>query len=564
MGALLQLLRSEGGWEEFCKRVRQTPHPVLPLFSKDQVAGLLEGGFAEEELVEKLKARERAIELEKSEPLYYGYEPDMWRDADRILKGGKEILVLGGNRSGKSEWAAKRVVQMLEEKAGCAIWCFSTSFETSVRDQQRLVWKYLPSHWRQAKRTRTTNVSYTQKGGFTQKLFVAPNGSECRFMNYGQDAEVIEGGQIDLWWGDELIPADWIITLRSRTVDRGGKGIVTQTPIKGYTQTVAEYLNGASVKHWVDCELLPGQKLWPGGKPGMVPYTMGCLNKDHGVIFFQPSQNPYIPYDQLVSAWRDKGSLNILCRVYGVTSGMSNCKFPRFAAHNIVPHDKLPAEGTNYHVLDFSWSKPWAMLWARAVRNKDRVDLYIYREWPNYNDHGEWVLRSEKPDGSPGPAQSAMGYGIGDYRRIIRELEKGPDGAPELVFARYGDPRSGASTVLADEGATTILQMLEDGPDGLLVEPVAGKDGKFHIGEGVNLINTLLEYDVDKPLDVFNSPRLYVSDKCQNTIECLRMWTGMDGDKGASKDFVDLVRYLAMMNPDDMRVRQELYAGGSY
>jgi hypothetical protein len=456
-------------------------------------------------------------------------------------------------------------------RPGAYVWVFSTSFETSVRDAQRLIWQYLPPQWKNLKRGKVANVSYTQKGGFSQKVFVAPNGSECRFMNYAQDSDVIEGGQIDLWWADELIPADWIITLRSRVIDRKGRGIVTQTPIKGYTNTVAEYLTGARVLEWTKCEFFPEQQLWAGAEPGTLPYKMQCMNPSRHVMFFHSKNNPYVPYEDLVQEWKDKGTAQVLCRLYGVTSGASHTKFPRFGNHNIVPHEKIPQKGTNYHIVDFSWEKPWAMLWLRVVRVADKRFIYVYREWPDADTYGEWVMRSDRPDGNPGPAQHPCGFGISQYKRLILEAEGhrgAPGSQPEVIFARYGDPRSGASTALVDDGATSIFQLLEadtENAPSMLIEPVTYTANQWHITEGVNMINEWLAYDVDKPLGLMNQPALYISDKCTNLIDCLRIWTGKEGDKGASKDFIDLLRYASMMDISDAAEHlQPMRQGGSY
>lgn len=464
--------------------------------------------------------------------------------------------------SGKTTYMVKRVCQMLRDKPGCIIWCLSTTFETSVRDQQRAVYQYLPPEWKHIRRNKLTNLTFSHKRGFTDKALVGPNGAECRFLNYAQDSDVLQGGQVDLWWADELVPIEWVINLRSRTVDRKGRGVVTFTPVRGYTQTVAEYLNGATVTKWAPCSLIPDKKLWPGGKRGMVPIEMDCLHPRRRVIFFHPENNPYIDFNSLVEAWQDKGQNAILCRVYGLTTGVSNCKFPRFGRHNIIAPEKIPNEGTNYMVVDFSYTKPWCILWARVREVAGKKLVYVYREWPDMDGFGDWVIRGDKPDGSPGPAQAPLGLGINDYKRLILELEKG-----EKIYQRFGDPRSGASTTLADEGASTIMQTMADedaGTASMIVEPVSGNDGILHVMEGVNLINTWLEYDIDQPIGPMNQPSLYISEKCQQLITCLQMWTSSDGQKGASKDFVDLIRYLAIMNPDEIRHETNLRSGGSY
>jgi hypothetical protein len=176
---------------------------------------------------------------------------------------------------------------------------------------------------------------------------------------------------------------------------------------------------------------------------------------------------------------------------------------------------------------------------------------------------------SDKPDGRRGPAQDSLGYGIVDYKRLIRKLESQSTGSTETIYVRYGDPRSGAATTLAAEGTTTILQQLEQSDGGerpLVVEPVAATSENVHIQEGVQLVNTWLEYNPDKPIEpMLNEPTLYVSDRCQNLISCMKMFTGLDGDKGACKDPIDDLRYLAMMDIDHWDVdARHFVGGGSY
>ena len=559
---ILDILNQPQGWARFNEKIPQTKHPLLPTVTEANVRALLGSGKSDEDVLGLISERERAIKLAASDPLHNGWEPQMWSDADRLLAQGNELLILGGNRSSKTTYMVKRVVEHLRDNPGSIIWCLSTTFETSVRDQQRAVNAYLPPDWRGIKRNKLTNLTFSHKRGFTDKALVAPNGAECRFLNYAQDSDVLQGGQVDLWWADELVPIEWVVNLRSRTVDRRGRGVVTFTPIRGYTQTVAEYLNGAKVTKWAPCPLIPDKKLWPGGKKGMVPVEMECLHSKRRVIFFHPDKNPYIDFESLVDAWKDKGQNSILCRVYGLTTGVSNCKFPRFGRHNIVAHDKIPKDGTNYMVVDFSYAKPWCIMWARVRQVGGKKFVYVYREWPDMDGYGDWVLRSDKPDGSPGPAQAPLGLGINDYKRLIVEQEAG-----ETIYIRYGDPRSGASTTLADEGASSIMQTMADDESGtpsMIVEPVSGTDGVMHVMEGVNLINMLLEYDLDQPISPSNQPSLYISEKCQQLITCLQMWTGADGDKGASKDFVDLLRYLAIMDPEQARANMVLHKGGSY
>ena len=76
-----------------------------------------------DELAKLLEKREELIRLEKGDPYRYGFEPEHWKDADELWEGVNELLIQGGNRAGKSEFAAKRIVQMMVEKRGRKFGC---------------------------------------------------------------------------------------------------------------------------------------------------------------------------------------------------------------------------------------------------------------------------------------------------------------------------------------------------------------------------------------------------------------------------------------------------------
>jgi hypothetical protein len=85
------------------------------------------------------------------------------------------------------------------------------------------------------------------------------------------------------------------------------------------------------------------------------------------------------------------------------------------------------------------------------------------------------------------------------------------------------------------------------------------------IVEGVDMINDWLAYDNNRAVDALNAPRIYFSSACKNTIYALKEWTGADGKKGATKDWIDVLRYICLSgvayeDPEMMRARP----GGSY
>ena len=220
-----------------------------------------------------MEQREQLIQLEKDDSYRYGFEPGNWKDADELWKGCGELLIQGGNRAGKSEFAAKRIVQMMTAKKGAKVWVLGMTAQSSIRDQQQLVYKYIPTEWKNIKKGRVQNVSFSQKNGFTENTFVLPNGSQCWFMNYSQEMRVIEGGEVDMIWCDELVPLPWIETLRFRLVTRAashdlsgrlhphGEGIFVWIPGAGDEAESALARRG-------ECSRLPG---WNHAVHGSVP-----------------------------------------------------------------------------------------------------------------------------------------------------------------------------------------------------------------------------------------------------------------------------------------------------
>ena len=91
-----------------------------------------------------------------------------------------------------------------------------------------------------------------------------------------------------------------------------------------------------------------------------------------------------------------------------------------------------------------------------------------------------------------------------------------------------------------------MIELLDSGDDPMFFEPAAG----LRLEEGIAIINDWLSYDTSQPRSPINQPRLYISEECENLIYAMREWTGADGEKGASKDPIDCLRYLAVMAPE--------------
>ena len=225
-----------------------------------------------------------------------------------------------------------------------------TTASTSVEQQQQYVWDNIPSEWKQAKKGKVTNLTFSKKGGFTESCCVAPNGSRIFFRNYSQSLEsgILEGSEWDLVWADELIPQDFIASLRFRLTTRAKKPapnypdgypwrglLVTFTPVTGYTPTVREFLQGAgTVKwDWADSELLKREK---------VPIIQQPLKDNARIIYFWSEWNKFNDYQQLKRTLKQDPKTKILMRAYGVPTRVQSGMMPKFGNDHVVSADQIP------------------------------------------------------------------------------------------------------------------------------------------------------------------------------------------------------------------------------
>ena len=533
-----------------------TKHPVYPIPAGDELAAMKdrlspEPGFSSY-LQYYWHCREEKIKAAISDPFYHGYEPDHWKTADEMLSKRDHVFAFGGNRAGKSEWAAKRTVQFMMENPGARVVCCHSSAESSLKVQQPLLWKFIPQS---EKELRRKECAYTQKSGFTGLIptFILSNGAQCFFNNWTQDRDKLQGDAYDWVWMDELVPLDWFREMTIRVLSRDGKMITTFTPIEGFTATVKYAMRGWKCKKWERAELLPAnQSHVPGAPRGKMPRM--AESQAGGIVWFWTQDNPWGNYRRMKKEMAKANSDWIKIRAYGWANDMNASAFPRFSDIHILPAEKIPEKGTNYLSADPAPTRNWFLLWCRVDKLGRK---YIYREWPDYDTYGEWAVEGPMIDGKMGPAQDVnAGEGDANYRQMIRRIE-----GDEVMMERYIDPRAAAAAAAAEEhGSTALIDRLAEGEHGMVFVPAPG----VRIEEGVAAINNLFSFDRDKPIDAYNEPKLYVSENCKNLIACLQMWTGKDKEKGASKDPIDALRYLVLMDPQYVEGGPMVTGGAEY
>jgi len=512
--------------------------------------------------------REEAIKLEKDDPYRHGFELDTWKLADEQLKNHSEILLMGGNRAGKSFYAAKRVVKCLVENPGTIIWCLTETSANSIQFQQALVYNALPKELKSLGRGKVGYVMYSLRNGFTASKFTLNNGSQCIFRNWSQDISTIEGGEIGCprppvngtynigFWADELIPMPWVETLRFRCVTRShaseydgvvrpAAGIISFTAVDGWNSVVKSMLTGAKTVESAKADLLDGEE---------VPLVQQPLRKASSVVYFHTAANPFGGWSAMKTQLEGEKRETILCRAYGVPVKASKTVFPAFSDKNIVQAKEVPvladdADASWVLSIDPAGAKPWTMV---LFGIDPHGVAWAVKEFPDFDSYGGWIDLTKGDKVSAGEAAQPNGFGLKDYAEVIRRMEG------DRFVDRIIDPRLGAASYQKSEGSSNIIDDLAE--EGLPVVPAEGLD----IETGLQAINNLLAWDRTKEMGLGNHPKLMISDECQNLVACMQEY--QTGDlKNPAKDMVDCVRYFAVGNFEYFD-QEELVGtgGGSY
>lgn len=509
-----------------------------------RVEELEAGGAGAEELGAFLGALEEIEANQRQDLARHGWRLPSWEAVMRTWGEYPLAVILGGNRATKTHFMARLVVMLAQIIPEAEIYCFHTSEKRSVDDQQRFVWEALPERYKAMGRARgkNFNLQYSQANGFVgHKLILPPaeeglRGSAVYFYNYNQykqDDRMSEGWKAHLIWGDEEMPVDLFATLISRITDYRGRMVLTFTTVAGWTPLIARILGRTRTI----------ERRWAKEVQMSLPVMEESLSQAGCVVhYFWTEDNPFVPVGDLVKALRGRPLAERLARLYGVPQRSAVTVFPKFGDHNVVPHGNLPwlREGgkgaqypmTRYMVIDGAGARNWFLLWVAV----DAAGTWwVYREWPDVQTVGEWMVPGVNAGGAKGPGQTSLGYGSQDYVDLIRRLEDG-----EEVFERYIDPRFASTEKQLKNGTITPLEELGD--MGLDVVQAPG----VHEDAGLQVLNTLLAWDDARAMDASNSPKLFVSKRCENFIACMKEYTGTMGKDEPSKDPVDCARYLAV------------------
>ena len=471
-------------------------------------------------------ALERESTRRREDPFAFGYEPPIWYVASALLAGSpvsegmaarvrartgldwdtfaermrlacgfeapvRELLIMGANRSGKTDWASKRLVRRLAAGRNEQLVVGAQTRETSRSTQQDRVWHYLPRDLR-ARNGERGNVFYLNhkdQTGFTFNKITMDDHSNLRFVTYEQDVNAImEGPAFDEGWLDEEFGKRWLDALRFRLSSKRGTLIATFTPVSGYTPVVADFLEGMTVTRRTTAYLLPrdgGPPLphaqlglteaeWdavkagePGGAPESRPEDCFAWLEDGGpfaepenvapgrvfeqvprvarkrdgsaaILWFLGRDNPYGAPGRVieVAAGNVRAEEAIRRRVYGLATQTRGGRFRFDKARHVRPDAEVPELLARTMVTDPAPERNWFALWMGVDA---AGDVWVYREWPGDYEipgqgvPGDWAVVSDRRggvnDGDRGPAQEKFGFGLEKYKAEWARLEGWQDAA---------------------------------------------------------------------------------------------------------------------------------------
>jgi hypothetical protein len=178
----------------------------------------------------------------------------------------RHLLIPGTNRSSKSNYCVSRAVRFACEydwkSAGeddVRAYFMHESHKRVVEDQMSLIFKYLPQELREkAMKTDDAYVAYRPATGFSNDMFMTPNGIKAFFRSYEQDAEkALEGFTAKLVVAEENVPLKWADRVFTRLSDKNGWYLQPFTPIHGWTATVGVFQAGMRVVRTIPAYVLP-------------------------------------------------------------------------------------------------------------------------------------------------------------------------------------------------------------------------------------------------------------------------------------------------------------------
>lgn len=257
-------------------------------------------------------------------------------------------LVLGGNRSGKTESGAAELVMAAEGvhpfikfPVPGEYWVVSLTNQMSIEVAQDKVRKWLSPQ---------SILKWDNKYG----VCYLRNGSKIGFKSCEQEINTFGGTAKDGIWFDEEPPGEHGYQIykecRMRTIDRGGKIWFTMTPVQGMSWTADEIYEPAVA-----------------GDPNYFCLEMSTYD------------NPHLSKNVIQEIEKDCTEDEKEMRFFGKYIQFSGLVYKEFDRNiHIVKPFPIPRHWKKYRSIDHGINNPTACVWL-AVNEKD--EYFVYDEY---------------------------------------------------------------------------------------------------------------------------------------------------------------------------------------
>lgn len=257
------------------------------------------------------------------------------------------------------------------------------------------------------------------------------------------------------------------------------------------------------------------------GKDIRVRYGNSCENcRQHGV-------NGHLEHERIEQILNQYDADEREARFSGKPLSFSGRIYKLFDRAVHVSKDPLtvPEKASIYQVVDPAIGKPLAVIWAYVDPTKT---IHIYDEWPEQDFEG----------------MKDSNMTVTDYANLFKTREGGKRIQQRILDRHFGNVRRTL-------GGSTLKEEFDN--VGIEFTDSYTMDPQVEVETGILKVKEYLRYDVNKPLDALNRPKIIISPTCKNTIQSFERWS-RNPDTGKAKeefkDFADLVRYLVMAEPE--------------
>jgi hypothetical protein len=525
-----------------------TQHPILSAPTDEEIVMLAD---EDPRLLKQLfEAHEGRIQAAEEDPIRHGFDLEGWQRVRDGLDEYNEVLVLGGNRSGKTTGCAKMLMEAVMQNNDGHIVCFSQNADTSIKVQQAAIWEMMPKEFRRKTKSTEGYINFSMQNGFTGSSFIFPD-TRTRvdfktYTQYSNNQTILEGfefgfkkhggNNIGAWLDEYLGDAALVNTLRFRLATRNSKMLIGFTPIDGYTPFVAEYIKGAETLQTKNAELLDRE----------VPVKQYSPDRDASIVYLHSDENPFGGYSRIAKDLRNRPEEEILVRAYGIPVKSMTSLVPMFNSEvNVLSDEKnrynmrfpdiSSSAFTCYQVVDPAGARNYVAIWAGV--NEDG-EVYIRREWPDRQTYGEWAEFGD-PKWKYGPAAKKIGLDVAGYVELFQEIE---DDLGIEVFERIGDSRFFAKENENNDDLFTVFSDYD-----MHFVPSDGRNEEL----GINALDEWFAYNPNAEIDLANRPMCYIHKDCGNLIDSLINYNSRGKQDEPLKDFFDVIRYLRMSASGD-------------